>query len=178
MGIPPRIHATNGSGSPRVAAARKLAPSNIIKAPWGAPHRVCAFSNIASKTAATLPGDELMTCNTSAVAVCWANASSRSALHSASWRCISAMSRSGLANVLSGVALMCADLVGTGLPCRSYRDRHGPPTTAAYDRYRPSPRSRERPESALCSPWLTTQRMPEVAPQLPFGTLIGPAQLG
>src|SRR5262245_28409494 len=37
------------------------------------------------------------------------------------------MSCSGLANVLSGVALMCADLVGTDLPGGSYRYRQGPP---------------------------------------------------
>src|SRR6516165_11847355 len=35
------------------------------------------------------------------------------------------MSCSGLANVLSGVALMCGP-VGIDLPSGSYRDRHGP----------------------------------------------------
>jgi hypothetical protein len=36
---------------------------------------VCAFSNIVSNTGARSPGEELMTCNTSAVAVCCSNAS-------------------------------------------------------------------------------------------------------
>ena len=35
----------------------------------------CAFSSIASNTGARSPGEELMTCNTSAVAVCCSNAS-------------------------------------------------------------------------------------------------------
>jgi len=30
-----------------------------------------------------------------------------------------------LANVLSGVALICADLIGTDFPSGSYRVRHG-----------------------------------------------------
>ena len=38
-------------------------------------HEVCALSKIASNTGARLPGDELMTCKTSAVAVCCFNAS-------------------------------------------------------------------------------------------------------
>ena len=41
---------------------------------------VCAFSSIASNTGARSPGEELMTCNTSAVAVCCSSASSRSAV--------------------------------------------------------------------------------------------------
>src|SRR5207302_9016221 len=45
------------------------------KAPNAAPQRVCALSNITSKTGASSPGEELMTCNTSAVAVCWSRAS-------------------------------------------------------------------------------------------------------
>jgi hypothetical protein len=36
---------------------------------------VCAFSNIASNTGVRSPGEELMTCNTSAVAVCCSKAS-------------------------------------------------------------------------------------------------------
>ena len=40
-----------------------------------APQSVCAFSKIASNTGARSPGEELMTCNTSAVAVCCSNAS-------------------------------------------------------------------------------------------------------
>jgi hypothetical protein len=48
---------------------------NDTNEPRGAPHRACAFSNIASKTGATSPGELLMTCNTSAVAVCCSSAS-------------------------------------------------------------------------------------------------------
>ena len=36
---------------------------------------LCAFSRIASNTGARLPGEALMTCNTSAVAVCCSSAS-------------------------------------------------------------------------------------------------------
>ncbi len=46
-----------------------------IKVPYTASHNVCAFSKIASNTGARSPGDELMTCKTSAVAVCCSNAS-------------------------------------------------------------------------------------------------------
>ena len=49
-----------------------------------APQRLCAFSSIASNTGARSPGEELMTRNTSAVAVCCSKASSRSAVLSAS----------------------------------------------------------------------------------------------
>ena len=51
-----------------------------------ASHRLIAFSSIASNTGLRSPGDELMTCNTSAVAVCCSRASSRSAVRSASRR--------------------------------------------------------------------------------------------
>ena len=40
-----------------------------------APQRACAFSRIASNTGARLPGEALITCNTSAVAVCCSSAS-------------------------------------------------------------------------------------------------------
>ena len=45
---------------------------NIAEA---ASHSRIAFSSIASNTGARSPGEELMTCNTSAVAVCCSNAS-------------------------------------------------------------------------------------------------------
>ena len=41
----------------------------------GIAQRLCAFSSIASNTGARSPGEELMTCNTSAVAVCCSKAS-------------------------------------------------------------------------------------------------------
>ena len=51
--------------------------------------------------------------------------------------------------MLSGVALIFADLVGTDLPGGSYRDRHGPPQLSietnsiisTNDRYQPARRS-------------------------------------
>jgi hypothetical protein len=43
--------------------------------PNAAPHNVIALSSIASNTGARSPGEPLMTCNTSAVAVCWSSAS-------------------------------------------------------------------------------------------------------
>src|SRR6516164_2179416 len=65
-----------------------------------------AFSRIASKTGPRSPGDELMTCNTSAVLL------SRSALHSSSSRWRSAMMCCGSANLLLGMRLTLADLLG------------------------------------------------------------------
>jgi hypothetical protein len=50
--------------------------------PKAAPHRFSAFSINDSNTGMRLPGDLLMTCKTSAVAVCWSSASSRSAVRS------------------------------------------------------------------------------------------------
>jgi hypothetical protein len=44
------------------------------------------------------------------------------------------MISSGLANVLSGVALI-PDLVGTDLPGGSYRDRHRPPSVYKRDEW-------------------------------------------
>jgi len=49
--------------------------------PRVAPQSVCAFSSIASKTGWSSPGEELMTCNTSAVAVC-CSSDSRSSVNS------------------------------------------------------------------------------------------------
>ena len=46
--------------------------------------KACAFSRIASNTGARSPGDELMTCNTSAVAVCCSSASRVSVISRAS----------------------------------------------------------------------------------------------
>ena len=43
--------------------------------PKAASHSRIAFSSIASNTGARSPGEELMTCNTSAVAVCCSSAS-------------------------------------------------------------------------------------------------------
>src|SRR5271156_5438091 len=43
--------------------------------PKAAPHKSSAFRSNASNTGARSPGDELMTCNTSAVAVCCSSAS-------------------------------------------------------------------------------------------------------
>ena len=43
--------------------------------PNAASHRRIAFSSIASNTGARSPGEALMTCNTSAVAVCCSSAS-------------------------------------------------------------------------------------------------------
>jgi hypothetical protein len=54
---------------------RKTLPSQVFSEPIAASHTRIAFSRIASNTGARLPGEELMTCNTSAVAVCCSNAS-------------------------------------------------------------------------------------------------------
>jgi len=47
----------------------------MSKTPNAASQSRIAFSSIASNTGARSPGDELMTCNTSAVAVCCSRAS-------------------------------------------------------------------------------------------------------
>ena len=89
-----RIMAASVSERPRVATPRNRAPSNVTSAPFAAPQRLCAFSSMASNTGARSPDEELMTCKTSTVAVCCSSASSRSAVHSSSFR--SAPSRSAL----------------------------------------------------------------------------------
>ena len=50
-------------------------PSNIQRVPCAPSQRRIAFSSIASNTGARLPGEALITCNTSAVAVCCSSAS-------------------------------------------------------------------------------------------------------
>ena len=47
----------------------------VCRCPNAAPHSRVAFSSIASNTGARSPGEELMTCKTSAVAVCCSSAS-------------------------------------------------------------------------------------------------------
>lgn len=44
-------------------------PLAVIKLPYAAPHSVCAFASFASNTGLRSPGEELMTCKASAVAV-------------------------------------------------------------------------------------------------------------
>src|SRR6516225_3747641 len=63
------------AGAPRTATARTRSPSATINSPNAASQRCIAFSSRISKTGARSPGEELMTCNTSAVAVCCSNAS-------------------------------------------------------------------------------------------------------
>jgi hypothetical protein len=62
-----------------------------------------AFSSIASNTGASSPGEELMTCNTSAVAVCCASASSRSAVRSSSRCSNSSIGALEIGNDLPGI---------------------------------------------------------------------------
>ena len=50
-------------------------PSKSTNDPIAAPHSVCALSRIASNTGVRSPGFALITCNTSAVAVCCSSAS-------------------------------------------------------------------------------------------------------
>jgi hypothetical protein len=63
------------AGAPRTATARTRSPSAIINSPNAASQRGIAFSSRVSNAGASTPGEELMTCNTSAVAVCCSNAS-------------------------------------------------------------------------------------------------------
>jgi hypothetical protein len=80
------------------------------------------FSSIASKTGARSPGEELITPSTSAVAVCWATASSRSAVRSASWRRRSAIIPCASVNALSGGIFIGRPSAGRAA-ARSYVDR-------------------------------------------------------
>ena len=57
------------------ARGRNRCRHTLLTAPNSASHRRIAFSRIASKTGVRSPGEELMTCNTSDVAVCWSSAS-------------------------------------------------------------------------------------------------------
>ena len=68
-------HSTYSSVAPWTAAARKRLPSYVHRIPDAASHNRVAFSSIAFQTGARLPGELLMTPNTSAVAVCWSSAS-------------------------------------------------------------------------------------------------------
>ena len=52
-----------------------LAVVSVTRMPNAASHSRIAFSSIASNTGARLPGEALITCNTSAVAVCCSSAS-------------------------------------------------------------------------------------------------------
>src|SRR6516165_2744559 len=68
-------YSTYGAGSPRRARVWKHSPSKPTREPKAASQSRSAFSSIASNTGVRSPGEELMTCNTSAVAVCCSNAS-------------------------------------------------------------------------------------------------------
>src|SRR5215469_3675368 len=67
---PRRSCSAQSCGTPRIATPQKVSPSNRYSVPRVASQCVRAFSSIASKTGCSSPGEELMTCNTSAVAVC------------------------------------------------------------------------------------------------------------
>ena len=74
VGLPgSRRSSTSSAGTPRSATARKSSPSKVKKVPKAASQRRIAFSSVASNTGARSPGEELMTCNTSEVAVCCSN---------------------------------------------------------------------------------------------------------
>jgi hypothetical protein len=79
--IPRRSCSAQSCGWPCIATGRKVSPSKRCSPPRVAPQRVRASSNIASKTGCSSPGEELMTCNTSVVAVC-CSSDSRSSLNS------------------------------------------------------------------------------------------------
>ena len=71
-----RSNSRNGSGyAAHRHGAKALAVIGRQDAERGARTGACAFSSIASNTGARSPGEELMTCSTSAVAVCCSNAS-------------------------------------------------------------------------------------------------------
>ena len=65
---------SNAADMPSNGRGSEWSPSTV-KAATDAPHSRIAFSSIASNTGARLPGEALMTCNTSAVAVCCSSAS-------------------------------------------------------------------------------------------------------
>src|ERR1700730_13597144 len=78
-----RKASTSSVGTPRKATLCNRSPSQVRTTPKTASQIRVAFSSIASKTVARAPGEELMTCNTSAIAVSRASASSRSRRSSA-----------------------------------------------------------------------------------------------
>ena len=62
---------------------RSKTGSRFTLVPFAAPHRLCAFSRIALYTGTRSPGEALITCNTSAVAVCCSSASRCSSINRA-----------------------------------------------------------------------------------------------
>ena len=70
------ISSANDSGTPRTCDCAEIVRRHRCTG-CRERHRTaaCAFSSIASNTGARSPGEELMTCNTSAVAVCCSSAS-------------------------------------------------------------------------------------------------------
>src|SRR5205823_923001 len=82
-----RPTSASAAGGPRSATERKSSPSQITNAPNEASQRVWAFSRITSKTGARSPGEELMTCNTWAVAICCSRASRVSVISRAFLHC-------------------------------------------------------------------------------------------
>src|SRR6516164_91362 len=97
-------------GSPCAAARWKRSPSQVRRTPKGASHSRVAFSSIALNTGARSPGEELMTCNTSAVAASRASASSRSAVLASSSRRSAATVWLRWVPVSSGIVFLSAFL--------------------------------------------------------------------
>jgi len=99
-------------------------------APNEASHRPNAFSSIASNTGARSPGEELMTCSTSAVAVCCSNASrvsvSSRALSMAMTACAAKFCSSAISFVWKGPASLRAALI---MPSSRLSRRRGTNTT-------------------------------------------------
>ena len=69
-GATPAASGIRRTSVPREPRPPARSPSITTRPPEAPPHRVCALSRIASKTGIRSPSEELMTCDTSAVAVC------------------------------------------------------------------------------------------------------------
>ena len=67
-------HSAKAAGTPSSATLSNRSP-HTSGVPNDAPHSRIALSSTASNTGARLPGEALITCNTSAVAVCCSSAS-------------------------------------------------------------------------------------------------------
>ena len=118
-------------GTPAAACS----PSNVHIRPLAASHKSSAFSSIASNTGVRSPGEELMTCKISAVAVCCSSASR-----------VSVMSRAFSIAMTACAAKFCSNAI-----CLSANGR----TSRRAAEIRP------RNASSLRSGTNSTVRMPE-----------------
>ena len=160
--------ATNSSDSRGSREPREFLPVVTFKERRMRHRTDCnAFSSIASNTGARSPGEALMTCNTSAVAVCWARASSRSAVRSARSRRSSAFSRSRL-DAFSSPADRHQVLCILPRACPRSRDHPG---TAGKPGREPGPTPGGRTTTHGCAGQMAPTILQQICSRQPIGII-------